>query len=468
MFRFIKNKCQKKAHNKKSVAKNQSSSVKIDNFFEYLVELINKVIDYRFFYLFSIVLISSFFVYKILAYTAKYWQSNDYLAEYPISINIKDSNLQIAEDLDEEYQIKTGDTLNGILLESGVPAENIQEIVNKVSQHLNLLTLSNQDTIIISQKNITDPLTNTTKKTFRQITIDNNFDLEVAVKNIAGEFQVTAKHRKISKKTEKFHFKIKDSLFVDGVNAGITASSMMSLINLYAYDIDFQRDFHLGDEVEILVEGLFDENGKKVKENNVLYSLLKLQEKTIETYAFNIDGKIEYFDAKGNSIKKSLLKTPINGARISSTFGMRRHPVLGYSKMHKGTDFAAPTGTPILSAGSGVVVFAGRKGGYGNYVEIKHNREYSTAYAHASRFAKNIASGQKVKQGEVVAFVGTTGRSTGPHLHFEVLYRGSQINPAVAKSVSGIVLLGKSLLKFKENKNNIDNNLRNLTNSSLN
>jgi murein DD-endopeptidase MepM/ murein hydrolase activator NlpD len=217
----------------------------------------------------------------------------------------------------------------------------------------------------------------------------------------------------------------------------------------------------------MLVESYYDEDGKKVKDGAVLYSSLSLRKKKIETYIHYLDGKVEYFDAKGDSIRKSLLRTPINGARVSSGFGVRRHPILGYSKMHKGTDFAAPTGTPIIAAGNGTITYVGAKGGYGNFVQIRHNQDYSTAYGHASRFARNIRNGTKVKQGDVVAFVGSTGRSSGPHLHFEVIYKGNQINPASVKSVSGIKLSGAELTKFRSRKSEIDRYRREIPNQFI-
>jgi murein DD-endopeptidase MepM/ murein hydrolase activator NlpD len=214
----------------------------------------------------------------------------------------------------------------------------------------------------------------------------------------------------------------------------------------------------------MLVESFYDESGKKVRDGNVLYSSLMLQNRKIEIYMHKVDNRVEYFDSKGNSVRKSLLRTPINGARVSSGFGMRRHPILGYSKMHKGVDFAASTGTPILAAGAGTIIYMGIKGGYGNYVQIKHNNDYSTAYGHASRFNKKFRTGAKVKQGDVVAYVGTTGRSTGPHLHFELLYKGSQVNPAKVKATSGIKLVGKELVRFESSKNEIDKYRKNTPN----
>jgi murein DD-endopeptidase MepM/ murein hydrolase activator NlpD len=163
-------------------------------------------------------------------------------------------------------------------------------------------------------------------------------------------------------------------------------------------------------------------------------------------------------------MRKSLLRTPINGARVSSGFGMRRHPILGYSKMHKGVDFAAPTGTPILAAGSGTITYIGVKGGYGNYVQIKHNSDYSTAYGHASKFNKKFKNGSKVSQGDVIAYVGTTGRSTGPHLHFELIYKGNQVNPSKVKATSGLKLVGKDLVQFELTKKDIDKYRKNTSN----
>ena len=238
----------------------------------------------------------------------------------------------------------------------------------------------------------------------------------------------------------------------------------MNMINLYGYDIDFQRDLHKGDKFEMLVESFYNENGKKIRDGNVLYSSITLSNRSIDIYMHKIDEKIEYFDSKGNSVKKSLLRTPINGARVSSGFGMRRHPILGYSKMHKGADFAAPTGTPIMAAGSGVIAYMAVKGGYGNYVQIKHNQDYATAYGHASRFNKKFRVGAKVKQGDIVAYVGSTGRSTGPHLHFEVIYKGEQVNPAKVKATSGIKLAGKDLAKFELSRSEIDKYRRNIPN----
>ena len=307
--------------------------------------------------------------------------------------------------------------------------------------------------------------------TIEKIIINLNHQQQIIVqknqeKTIENTSSYTASLKEIKLILYKMRYfgVIKNGLFSDGVDSGISASTMMKMINLYAYDIDFQRDIHSGDKFEMLVESFFDENGKKIKDGNVLYSSIKLSNRQVETYAYQVGDKLEYFDIKGNSMRKSLLRTPINGARVSSGFGMRRHPILGYSKMHKGVDFAAPTGTPILAAGSGTITYIGVKGGYGNYVQIKHNSDYSTAYGHASRFNKKLKNGSKVSQGDIVAYVGTTGRSTGPHLHFELIYKGTQVNPSKVKATSGLKLVGKDLVKFELIKKDIDKYRKNTSN----
>jgi murein DD-endopeptidase MepM/ murein hydrolase activator NlpD len=234
------------------------------------------------------------------------------------------------------------------------------------------------------------------------------------------------------------------SFYQSAMNAGVGSRILNKAIKALSYDIDFQRDIKRGDKFVILYDAVA--KGSKVLESyEPKYIKLTLRKREVEIF---IDGD-EYFYRDGSSAKKSLLRTPIDGARITSGFGMRFHPILGYSKMHKGTDFGAPTGTPIYAAGNGTVEKAGYNGAYGNYVRIKHNATYSTAYAHASRIAPGIKAGKTVKQGQVIAYVGSTGRSTGPHLHYEVLQKGAQINPASIKIDFGNKLTGKALANFK-------------------
>lgn len=243
---------------------------------------------------------------------------------------------------------------------------------------------------------------------------------------------------------------ITSSLFQTGYDNGVPDGVLAEMVQAFSYDVDFQRDIQTGAKMEVLFDNMLDEEGKKISYGKIHYAMLDLGGKPIKIYRYeDEDGFPGFYEPNGHSVIKSLLKTPVNGARISSGFGMRHHPVLGYSKMHKGTDFAAPTGTPIYAAGDGKVEYAGRKGAYGNYVRIRHNDTYSTAYAHAHRIATGIKNGARVKQGQVIAYVGTTGRSTGPHLHYEVLKAGAQVNPSKVKFPTGKVLKGDKLEEFK-------------------
>ncbi len=388
----------------------------------------------------------------------------------PIKINLAalESKFDLAEDQIVDHRVKSGETMSHILADVGADNVEISLILESMKKvfALNQLTVGNEVTVKYRVK----ISYNEDKSVKRNVIVSEVVvtpsveERIVASRNQDGSYVAKKIQIKLTRHVSKYLGVIKNSLFEDGVSSGISPNTMMQMINLYGYDVDFQRDIHDGDKFEMIVESFYDEEGKKVKDGSVLFSSLVLQNKPINIYLHKVKGQVEYFDEKGNSVRKSLLRTPINGARISSGFGMRRHPVLGYSKMHKGTDFAAPTGTPIFAAGAGVITYFGVKGGYGNYVQIRHNSEYSTAYGHASRFNKKFRVGSRVKQGDVVAYVGTTGRSTGPHLHFEVIYKGQQVNPAKVKATSGIKLAGKELNAFLANKAEIDGYRKNVPN----
>ena len=211
-------------------------------------------------------------------------------------------------------------------------------------------------------------------------------------------------------------------------------------------------------------EKIFTENKNKHFFGDIQYARVTIKNNTLEYFKFlTDDGYVDYFNREGKNVKKSILKTPLDGARLSSTYGMRKHPISGFNKMHKGIDFAAPKGTPVYAGGNGVIERAGRNGGYGNYIRIRHNNEYKTAYAHLSGFKKGISKGVRVNQGEVIGYVGSTGRSTGPHLHYEIIYQNKQINPLKLKLPSGKILKGKELERFKKNyKMILANHLNNL------
>ncbi|HRJ62667.1 MAG TPA: M23 family metallopeptidase [Azospirillaceae bacterium] len=251
---------------------------------------------------------------------------------------------------------------------------------------------------------------------------------------------------------------IKSSLIAAGKAAGAPYSALMAMINVFGHEVDFQRDIQPGDRFELLYEQRVDQHGRSVGGGRLLYGALELSGRRLAVYRFAPhDERADFFDHEGQSVRRALLATPIDGARLTSGFGMRRHPILGYSKMHAGVDFGAPSGTPIYAAGSGVVEEVGAKGAYGNYIRIRHNSDTATAYAHLSRYAKGLSRGARVDQGDVIGYVGSTGRSTGPHLHYEVLQNGKQINPRSLKTPTGERLSGRALAAFQEEQRNIVN-----------
>ena len=233
---------------------------------------------------------------------------------------------------------------------------------------------------------------------------------------------------------------IKKSLYASAIDVGIEPNIIIEFARIYGFQIDFQRDIWKNDSFQIVYETFLDSNEKIVETGNILYSNLILQGKEYGLYIFKTKEGFEHFDKSGKSVRKSLMKTPINGARLSSSFGMRKHPILGFNKMHKGTDFAAPEGTPIMASGDGKVVRARWCGGGGNCIKINHNSTYSTVYAHLKNFARGIKEGVKVKQGQIIGYVGSTGMSTGPHLHYEVIVNGKKVNSQKLKLPSGKVL----------------------------
>lgn len=261
--------------------------------------------------------------------------------------------------------------------------------------------------------------------------------------------------------------RIDDSLFVSARRAGVPPRVIMDLIRIFSWDVDFQREIRRGDRFEILFETFKNENGQVVKNGDIQYASLVLSGENLQLYRFGSDDyAVDYYDAEGQSARKALMKTPIDGARLSSRFGKRRHPILGYTMMHRGLDFAAPRGTPIMAAGDGVVERASRYGAYGKYVRIRHNSTYKTAYAHLKGYAKGVRSGKRVRQGQIIGYVGTTGRSTGPHLHYEVHRNGEKLNPLKLKLPTGKKLKGAELTRFMAEKTRIEITLSKTPSSS--
>lgn len=249
---------------------------------------------------------------------------------------------------------------------------------------------------------------------------------------------------------------IEQSLFLAAERSGVPIPVLMNLIELYSYEVDFQRDIQPGDSFEVMYQELVNDAGERVRYGDVLYASMTLSGHEVRLYSYtDSNGETDFYNQKGESYRRALMRTPINGARLSSGYGKRKHPILGYTKMHKGIDFAAPTGTPVFAAGNGTIAKIGRNGGYGNYILLRHNDSYDTAYAHLNGFAKGLKQGSRVKQGDVIAYVGTTGRSTGPHLHYEILKNHVQVNPMKVKMPSGKTLKGDELKRFLADANGL-------------
>ena len=242
---------------------------------------------------------------------------------------------------------------------------------------------------------------------------------------------------------------IASSLYVDAMGEGVPVPIVVEMIRAFSFDVDFQREIRANDGFRIFYDRLLTPEGAFAKAGDMIYGALTLRGKTLPLYRYRMrDGTVDYFNTKGESVRKALMRTPIDGARLSSRYGRRRHPILGYTKMHRGIDFAAPRGTPIMAAGNGVVTMAGRNGSFGNYVRIRHNATYSTAYAHMKSIARGLRRGRRVRQGQIIGFVGTTGRSTGPHLHYEILRNNRHINPLSVRLPTGKKLRGAELKRF--------------------
>ncbi len=361
----------------------------------------------------------------------------------PKKLKSKSSELASREDI---IKINSGDTVAGALQSAGASGVEAYMAVKVMGNHYDPRSVRPGQVITVyfepNDENILELDGLNMKITpIKELVITRDENKRFSSKINEKEIVLQTKAAKIS---------IETSLYGSAAKAGIPASIVAEMIRIYSYDVDFQRDIRRGDKVEILYETYETADGDFARYGDILYANLKVKGHEIPVYRYgDKDGNIDYYRENGASLKRILMQTPIDGARMSSGYGMRRHPVLGYNKMHKGVDFAASSGTPIYAAGNGVIEKAGRNGGYGNYIRIRHNNGLKTAYAHMRKFAKGMKAGKHVRQGDVIGYVGTTGRSTGPHLHFEVLKNGKQINPKSVKSSSGEKLAGRNLKDFK-------------------
>ena len=349
-----------------------------------------------------------------------------------------------------DYVIKNNDTVEKILKNFKVQDEDIKIISVKLKQKklgniysgrkLNLITkkLENGSNTII---NLVYPISNTAS---------------IEIRKFKNDFIVKENILQLYKKEVVIKNVIKNNLYSSAVDSGVEPNIIVEFARIFGFEVDFQRDIRKGDWFEIFYEKFEDDNNKVRDTGKIIYASMFVNGEEINLYNFKYNNEEEYYDIKGKSITKSLMKSPINGARLSSSFGMRKHPILGYNKMHRGTDFAAPSGTPIMASGSGTVTRARWCGGGGNCIKIKHNSTYETIYAHMKSFAKGIKEGRKVKQGQIIGYVGSTGLSTGPHLHYEVIVNGKKVNSQKLKLPSGKILKGEERKQFELDRIKID------------
>jgi murein DD-endopeptidase MepM/ murein hydrolase activator NlpD len=357
----------------------------------------------------------------------------------------------------QRVKVKSGDTLAKILVKAGVGRTETHYIVQALGKKYDPRRIRRGQQITLTFESapmIIDVSIPPQSDQFVGLTIEPDYKTVVRVaRNADGNFVAEEFEKTLNRTAVRAEGTIENSLYVAGRDVGVPAVMIARMIRLMSWDVDFQRDIRTGDSFEVMYEKVTDDRGQHVYNGAVKFVALTLSGKRITVYRHQLeDGSVDYFDEDGKASRKALMRTPIDGARLSSGFGKRRHPILGYNRMHKGVDFAAASGTPVYAAGNGTVAFAGRKGSFGNYIKIRHNGTYQTAYAHLKGFARGVRSGKRVEQGQVIGYVGTTGRSTGPHLHYEVHQGNRQVNPMRVKMPSGRTLKGSELARFKAHK----------------
>ncbi len=349
-----------------------------------------------------------------------------------------------------KHKIKAGETFDKILESYSIEKSEINKIKNSLKKKVNLNKLNTKQIIQFSLdktnnkiEEFTYQVSNTQKINLKRNIKQDNFSKEVI--SIKLEKEIIYKENLINQ-----------SLYKAATDQKIPANIIIEFAGIYGFQVDFQRDIRKNDKFQIMYEIFLNENKEVIETGEILFANLNLSGQDNKLYYFDNKGSEGHYDKNGKSVKKALMKTPINGARLSSPFGMRKHPIDGYNKMHRGTDFAAPMGTPIMASGDGVIKKAGWCGGGGNCVKIKHNSTYQTIYAHMSKFARGIKNGVRVKQGQIIGYVGSTGKSTGPHLHYEVIVNGKKVNSQKLKLPSGKILKGKERKLFETKKIKLD------------
>ena len=416
-----------------------------------IIKIIKKNIEITFLFLLLLITISSTSIYNekkvLIDENYKNLINNIYFQK---SINQIFDNL-VPRYKNIDHKISSGETFDKILNNYSIPNEEINQIKKKLNSDYNINNLQPNLEIKITidqsnNKKITSFLFPVSRTEKIQLTrnLDNNlFEKKTIITNL-------------NKKIVFKEGKITQSLYKTAIDLKVQPNVIIEFARIYGFQVDFQRDIRKNDNFQIMYEVFEDDNGKVFETGNIIFADLKLSGVNNSLYYFDKKGSEGHYDENGKSVKKALMKTPINGARLSSAFGMRKHPIDGFNKMHRGTDFAAPMGTPIMASGSGLITRARWCGGGGNCIKIKHNSTYETIYAHMKNFARGIKEGIRVKQGQIIGYVGSTGKSTGPHLHYEVVVNGKKVNSQKLKLPSGKTLKGKEREIFEVEKIKLD------------
>ena len=416
-----------------------------------IIKIIKKNIEITFLFLLLLITISSTSIYNkkkvLINENYKNLINNIYFQK---SINQIFDNL-VPRYKNIDHKISSGETFDKILNNYSIPNEEINQIKKKLNSDYNINNLQPNLEIKITidqsnNKKITSFLFPVSRTEKIQLTrnLDNNlFEKKTIITNL---------NKKIIFKEGK----ITQSLYKTAIDLKVQPNVIIEFARIYGFQVDFQRDIRKNDNFQIMYEVFEDDDGKIFETGNIIFADLKLSGKNNALYYFQKKGSEGHYDENGKSVEKALMKTPINGARLSSAFGMRKHPIDGFNKMHRGTDFAAPMGTPIMASGSGLITRARWCGGGGNCIKIKHNSTYETIYAHMKNFARGIKEGIRVKQGQIIGYVGSTGKSTGPHLHYEVVVNGKKVNSQKLKLPSGKTLKGKEREIFEVEKIKLD------------
>ena len=352
-----------------------------------------------------------------------------------------------------ELKVRNGDSIQRILYDQKISPSDVNNVINALRREYNIGTLRNDQKVYLIVKrekngNFVSRLT---------VNIDNITSVHVFL-NKDNVYETKRVTKILTKKNHLVETTIDRGIYRTAKQSGIENSIVAQFARLYGFEVDFQRDLKKNDKIKIFYERYLDDDGVPQRTGNIIYSEITNVERNIILYRYEYpNGSIAYFTPEGKSIEKSLMRTPINGAKLSSRYGFRIHPILGYNQMHQGTDFAAPIGTPVMASGAGTVEYSGWKGGYGKFISIRHSAVYQTNYAHLQDYAKGMRRGAKVQQGQVIGYLGSTGSSTGPHLHYEVIVNGKKENSQTLKLPSAAPLEGNNKNLFEIQKRNIDN-----------